>query len=125
MKKVLLVLLLAAGVCQLKAQNIFPVKPADTLTNNLYQKYFNNKIDTSVVRLPQQKFKSIQPGQLNNLVVINQAELYDHMPIVRLPVNSKMPVVKLHINSKMPVINPYTHQRLDSTRHVTTLVNPD
>jgi hypothetical protein len=123
MKKILLLVILMAGVYQLKAQNLFPFKPADTL----FVKKFSIKSPDSLTKLltPLSKliglniFKSngLNAGQLNNLASL---DIYhspvDHMPIAWFSGNSKMPIYKLQGNSKMPVIDPVTKQRLDLSK---------
>jgi hypothetical protein len=100
MKKSLLVAVLIAAFCQVKAQQLFPVKPVDSLKNSPLQKYFNIKPG-----IQQQLFQS--QGNLNQILAsVNmpvKVDSYDHTPIAFLPGNSKMPVVKLGGYYKMPV----------------------
>jgi len=120
MKKILLLVILMAGVYQLKAQNLLPFKPADTLL----VKKFSVKPSDSLTKLwtPLSKlnglniFKSngLNAGQLNNLASISiYHSPVDHMPIAWFSGDSKMPIYKLQGNSNMPVIDPVTKNRLD------------
>jgi len=94
MKKALLILLLAGGVSRLKAQQVTPSKPADSLLN------FKNFLT--------------KPGGLNQLYNLNKlnagnmnankiASNIDHMPIAALDGDSKMPVKKIGGYYAMPV----------------------
>ena len=91
MKKALLILVLATCVSQLKAQQIIPSKPADSLLN------FKNFLT--------------KPGGLNQLNKLNSVNMnankiasnIDHMPIAALDGDSKMPVKKIGGYYAMPV----------------------
>ena len=94
MRKFVLIPLLAAGVFQLKAQQIVPSKPADSLLN--YKNFLT------------------KPGSLNQLYNLNKPNVanmnkrlvvstIDHMPVAVLSGYSKMPVAKLGGYYTMPV----------------------
>ena len=93
MKKTLLLFILIAGASQLKAQQLFPAKPADSLLNK-----FGVKPDNS--------FQLFQPN-LNLNQPLNRTFIsvsgIDHMPIIALNGNSKMPVANMGGYYKMPV----------------------
>src|SRR6185503_1017558 len=100
MKKSLLVLVLTAVFCQVKAQQLFQSKPADSLKNTLLQKYFN------IAPGSQPQSFQLRTIPLESLASVNtdvKPDSYDHMPIAFLQGNSKMPVVKPGGNDKMPV----------------------
>ena len=99
MKKALLIFLLMAGVYQLKAQQFFAVKPADSLKNDLLNK-LKAKPDERL-KLFQPKSNLLQPLQF---AALNRtSNNVDRMPIAVLSGNSKMPVVKLGGYYTMPV----------------------
>jgi len=91
--------MLICGAYQLKAQQLFQVKPADS-TSTFIDKYFKSLPNTWKPDL-----KLNETFASNNLKI---EDFHSKMPIVVLEGNSKMPVVKLDGNSKMPVvpINP-------------------
>jgi len=99
MKKALLIFLLMAAICQVKAQQFFPVKPADSLSNSILDKLTLKHSD---------QFKLFQPNSglyqpLTFAATKNTVSNVDHMPIAVLTGNSKMPVVKLGGYYTMPV----------------------
>jgi hypothetical protein len=98
MKKTLLLFIPIAVASQLKAQQLFPAQPADSLLNKFWVK-------------PNNSFQSFQPNlNLNqplSRAFVNISSI-DHMPVVALNGNSKMPVVKLGGFYTMPV------KRIDS-----------
>ena len=100
MKKSLLVLVLLAAFCQVKAQQLFPVKPADSLKNLPFEKYFNIN-PNSRQQLPQWNVNPLQ--KLASVSAPVKVSSYDYMPIALLQGSSKMPVVKLGGNYKMPM----------------------
>jgi hypothetical protein len=103
MKKILLLVILMAGVYQLKAQIVFPFKPADTLL----VKKFSVKPSDSLTKLwtPLSKLNGLNAGQQNNLASLSiYHSPVDHMPIAWFSGNSKMPVINFQGNSKMPVL---------------------
>jgi len=101
MKKALLLILVVAVFSQAKAQQLFQFKPADSLTNNPFKRYFQAKpYDLQPLFHPQ-----VQPVQM--LVSVNtpvKISAFDHMPVAVLQGSSKMPVVKLNGTDKMPVL---------------------
>ena len=99
MKKIILLLTLITGFSQLKAQQFFQAKPADSIT---YDPYKLLKIN------PVKPLQLVQPNlnlhQLfNNNLAVNMSANIDHMPIAVLEGYSKMPVVKLGGYYTMPV----------------------
>jgi hypothetical protein len=99
MKKIILLLVLAIGFSQLKAQQFLPVKPADSTTYDL-----NKLLRISPVKplqLVQPNFNLFQA--LNNNLTGNTMASIDHMPVAVLGGNSKMPIVKLGGYYTMPV----------------------
>jgi len=119
MKKTLLLIVLMAGVYQLKAQNFIPLNPADSGLANRIKKFKVKPFDSLLT------LKHISPlfkpngltGQASLLAMSNiSISPFDHMPIYKLRNNSKMPVYNLFGNSKMPVIDPVTKQRLDNLK---------
>ena len=107
MKKLIVIFILFAGAYQLKAQQLFQAKPADSLSNKLLDNYL--------------KIKPNNPWQplLNPngaLSVVNTKSfgiesVFDHMPVVVLEGYSKMPVVKLGGYYTMPI------KRMDDEGH--------
>jgi len=91
MKKVLLGLLLVGGIHQLKAQQLTPANPSDSLLKKLLIK-----------PTPFQPFKPSDKMGLNKLLVAAVPNT-DHMPIAVLQGNSKMPVKKPGGYYTMPV----------------------
>ncbi|HEY8780071.1 MAG TPA: hypothetical protein VIM16_00505 [Mucilaginibacter sp.] len=96
MKKALLFFIIISGASQLKAQQLFELKPADSSSNNLF------KIK------PNKPFPLFQPQlnlnqNLGSAIAKNFISKVDHMPVIALNGNSKMPVVKLGGYSKMPI----------------------
>jgi hypothetical protein len=100
MKKPLFLFILAATVCQLKAQQTQLLKPADSLKTNLFDQYFKAKPNTLLQ--PFAQLNSTQPFSVVNTNVIKSS--YDRMPIAFLQGDSKMPVIKLGGYSKMPIL---------------------
>jgi hypothetical protein len=106
MKKPLLIIILMAAGYQLKAQQLFPVKPADSLANGL--------LNPSTVK-PNMSFKLFQPKsnllQPLQILAFNKTERnIDRMPVAVLSGNSKMPVVKLGGYYTMPVVKTSTEE---------------
>lgn len=98
MKKLILFALLAGGFCRVSAQQLIPVKPADSLLNSL-----NKKLNLK----PANSLQLLQPpanyaASLNTFITKNTANA-DHMPVVVLEGNSKMPVKKIGGYYTMPV----------------------
>ena len=93
MKKLFLLTLLLAAAYGLKAQQLFNVKPADSLSQRLLGQYFKLQ--------PGNSFKPVRPLLNPNpmLAVVepqkNAFANQDNMPIAVLKENSKMPVAKL------------------------------
>jgi hypothetical protein len=103
MKKALLIAFVVAAFSQAKAQQLFNVKPADSLKNNLFEQYFKVQ--------PQNQLPWLQPRlNLNEALVAGAGQVkisrYDHMPVADLQGYSKMPVVKLGGFDRMPVLKP-------------------
>ena len=101
MKKALLVVLVVAAFSQAKAQQVFNVKPSDSLKNNWFEQYLKVQ--------PQNQMPWLQPQlNLNKTLAAGASQvkisLYDHMPIAFLQGDSKMPIVKLGGSYKMPVL---------------------
>ena len=90
MKKVLLGLLLMGGVHQLRARQLAPANPSDSLLKKLLKP------------APFQPFKPSDKINLNKLFVAAEPNI-DHMPIAVLQGNSKMPVKKPGGYYTMPV----------------------
>ena len=110
MKKVLLLLLLSSVTCLLKAQQLIPVKPADSLSNKITDHLFK--------KLPDNKLNLFQP-QLN----LNQ-------PLAALTANTvtnnnnyKMPVVVFTGNDRMPVAKLNGYDKI-LIRHI-DIVDPN
>lgn len=91
MKKVVLGLLLVCGVHQLKAQQLAPANPSDSLLKKLLIK-----------PTPFRSFKPSDKMDLNKLL-ITAVPNTDHMPIAVLQGNSKMPLKKIGGYYTMPV----------------------
>ena len=107
--------MLMAGVCQLKAQSIKPFNPADSTLSGIPKTFRLKPIDSSITlkRLtPLFKMNGLN-GQ-TNLLAMHKPSIspLDHMPIYKLPNNSKMAVIALPGYSKMPVIDPDISQKL-------------
>lgn len=90
MKRILLVSLLVAAFSGLKAQQLIPVNPSDSLLKKLLLK-----------PVPFQAFKPSDKVNLYKPVLSTKA--VDNMPVAVLAGNSKMPVVKLGGYYTMPV----------------------
>lgn len=106
MKKILLGLLLTAGVSGLKAQQLMPVNPSDSLLQKLLIK-----------PAPSPPFKPLDKVNLNKVVITAAPYNIDHMPVAVLQGNSKMPVIKPGGNYTMPVagkspVAPFTSPAL-------------
>lgn len=99
MKRFLLLLALIAGFSQLKAQQFFPAKPADSTTYSLDKLLKINPVKS--LQLVQPNFNLSQAFN-NNLTAPMTANI-DHMPVAVLDGFSKMPVVKLGGYYTMPV----------------------
>ena len=100
MKKSLLVLVLIAAFCHVKAQQLFPTKPGDSPNNNVLQKYFQTKPDA------QQQLFQLNVNPVKVLPAVNpqlKVSGFDNMPIAFLQGNTKMPVAKLGGYYKMPI----------------------
>jgi hypothetical protein len=102
MKKIVLFVILLAAVCQARAQQLFPVNPADSLKDNLLDKYLKIK--------PSNGLPLFEPGYNGNEIfagVFNTAtskSVYDNMPIAVFHGYSTMPVAKLEGYDNMPVL---------------------
>jgi hypothetical protein len=117
MKKVIFAFILIMGAFQLKAQSLFQVKSSDSLSNKLFDKYFNMK--------PAEKLTLLQP-RLNSKELLNGNDLkntvsydevfYSRMPVAVLQGYDKMPVVVLEGYSKMPVKKIDTDDPLDTAK---------
>jgi hypothetical protein len=99
MKRFLLLLALIAGFSQLKAQQFFPAKPADSTTYSL---------DKLLKISPVKPFELVKPDLnltqvFNNTLTLNTGANIDHMPVAVLDGFSKMPVVKIGGYYTMPV----------------------
>jgi hypothetical protein len=101
MKKILLLFILFIGVFQLKAQQLFQVKPTDNLTNNLLGKYFQIKPGEWQLLQPQLNINEVLSAI--NTQKLETVHIADHMPIAVLAGYSKMPIVKLGGYYTMPV----------------------
>ncbi|MFI5138035.1 MAG: hypothetical protein ACHQIM_09405 [Sphingobacteriales bacterium] len=95
MKKALILFLFISSIYQLKAQQLFRVNPAGSLSKNL-NKSFLVKPDRT---LPLLNFN----GNYWNGLAKNTTSRVNHMPIIVLDGNDKMPVVKLGGYYTMPV----------------------
>jgi hypothetical protein len=95
MKKALILFLLISGVYQLKAQELFRINPADTLSKNLNRSLLVKPDLTS----PLLNFN----GNYWNGFAKNTTSPEDHMPVIVLNGNDRMPVVKLGGYYTMPV----------------------
>jgi len=95
MKKVVLLFLMISGFHQLKAQQLFGVKPADSLSKSLNK----SLLVTPDLTSPLLNFT----GNYQNNFAKNTTSPVDHMPIIVLNGNDKMPVVKLGGYYTMPV----------------------
>jgi hypothetical protein len=95
MKKIILLFILIIAACQLRAQQLSPLKPADSLLNNM-DKYLKIK--------PGDQFRFFQPN-LNFNEILSKVNIgaADHMPVIALAGNSKMPVAKIGGYYTMPV----------------------
>jgi len=103
MKKALLIAIVVAAFSRAKAQQLFNVKPTDSLKNNLFEQYFKVQ--------PQNQLPWIQPPlNLTEALSIGTGRVkinrYDHMPIAYLQGDTKMPVVKLEGFDRMPILKP-------------------
>ena len=101
MKKILLIIFAVAAFSEVKAQQLFPEKPADSLKNNLLEKYFN------ITPGSRQQLFQLQINPTQMLATIDtpvKVSSFDHMPIAFLQGYSKMPTAKLGGTEKMPVI---------------------
>jgi hypothetical protein len=85
MKKLLLILLLASGMQQLKAQQLSLAMPDIKLTDSL-KNYFKPKPYNPLQQL------RVQPNIF--VAPIANGIIYDHMPIAKLQSADHMPVVK-------------------------------
>ncbi|MBS1523833.1 MAG: hypothetical protein JST50_22715 [Bacteroidetes bacterium] len=113
MKKILLLLIVIAGVTQLKAQQS-TIKPFDQnlLKTPKDQSFFQFKPGDSTLFknfsvIPNQQLLALAPNKLmdNNVLLLNPAANIDHMPIAKVDGNiDHMPIVKPSGNlEKMPV----------------------
>jgi hypothetical protein len=103
MKKALLLILVVAAFSQAKAQQLFQFKPANSLTNNPFERYFQAK----PYALQPLFHPQVQPVQM--LASVNtpvKISAFDHMPVAVLQGSSKMPVVKLGGFDGMPILKP-------------------
>jgi hypothetical protein len=95
MKKIVVFFILIIGACQLRAQQSFFVKPADSLLNNT-DKYLKIK--------PGDQFHLFQPNlNLNEILSKVNISAVDHTPVIALAGNSKMQVAKIGGYYTMPV----------------------
>jgi len=118
MKKVLLLVLIMAGVSRVKAQIVMPLR-VDTLSSNLFKNNLDKKPDTLGRRfLKPFKWNPAPMNHLDNKLAIANEDIspVDHMPIAHLHNNSNMPVAKVTNNSKMPVVNPRGYQWPDVSK---------
>lgn len=122
MKTIIISCFIIAGVSGLKAQSLFPTKPADSLSNNL------------------DKYLKITPGDKGNLLApeFNIAEQFaalkdfnsgkyrniDLMPIAYLDGYSKMPVVKLGGYYTMPIKRTGSLEILPLQKETFPLLSP-
>ena len=101
MKKIVLLCLVVFSACELKAQQLMPLKPADTVLQ------FNKMLPVlpgNSIQLNQQKLNFYQP--LQNIALQQVAVNTYRMLVAVLEGNSKMPVVKIGGFYTMPVIRP-------------------
>jgi hypothetical protein len=98
MKKLIFFALLACGFCRLSAQQFTPVKPVDSLLNNLNKKLNLNPGNPLRLLQPQTDYTR----NLNTFITNNAANI-DHMPVMILEGSSKMPVKKIGGYYTMPV----------------------
>jgi len=107
MKKYLLLLLLVAGVSQLKAQQL-SLKPTDTMLFKAPKNFNGLKWDDSnllkdLAKLP--KTEQLAAISNRNSINANTVIFYSRMPVAKLNSNDRMPVAKPdNINiDRMPV----------------------
>ena len=101
MKKIVLLCLVVFSACELKAQQLLPLKPADTALQ--FYKPLPVLAGNSI-QLNLQKLNFYQP--LQNVALQQVAVNTDRMPVAVLEGNSKMPVIKPGGFYTMPVIRP-------------------
>ena len=103
MKKILIILLLIAASCGLKAQQL-TLKPADTLLFKSFPKSF--KLNDSTLfkgfsKLPKIEQLAGMPGfDMNDK---NAEVFYSRMPVAKLYSDDKMPVARVDNIDRMPV----------------------
>jgi hypothetical protein len=112
MKKIILALILSAGFCQLKAQQLLKTKPDSALSNGL-NNYFKPNTKNSLNQLLTQLEAG---GPLNNLktagLISGNITVYDNMPIVTTGepgVNYTMLVKKITVmrpGDQVPALTP-------------------
>jgi hypothetical protein len=104
MKKLILAIILMGGAYQLKAQQLFNVKPADTALTNL-QKSIQVQIDKQL-----NAGSGFYNPKIDQVIAINSTKeiFYQKIPVAVLEGHDNMPVAKPQGASKMPVllINP-------------------
>jgi hypothetical protein len=104
MKKILILFILFTGAYQLKAQQLFQAKPADSLSKNLLDKYLKTKPNDEWQLLkPQLNLNETLSALNTKKFTLNDETFYSRMPVAVLEGYSKMPVVNLGGYSKMPV----------------------
>ncbi|WP_428327362.1 hypothetical protein [Mucilaginibacter sp.] len=108
MKKILLVIVLAAGTYQLKAQQLLQVKPADSLSQKSIDNYLKLQIDSSI------KLLKPEPFALNNSKLSSVNFNIDHMPIAVFDGNDHMPILKTDGHDNMPVLKTNNNDRLQT-----------
>jgi hypothetical protein len=93
MKKIILALILSAGFCQLKAQQLLKTKPDSALSNGL-NNYFKPNTKNSLNQLLTQLEAG---GPLNNLktagLISGNITVYNNMPVVKTKGYDNMPIV--------------------------------
>ena len=101
MKKALLVAFIITAFSQARAQQLFNLRPSDSLKNNLYEQYLKVKPQNQLLlTLPPLNLNKT-PALADNGVKISPD---DHTPIAFLQGDSKMPVVKLEGADRMPIL---------------------
>jgi hypothetical protein len=109
MKKLLILLLLIAGACQLKAQQLnqkLPVSPLLKTPTDMGLQQF--KLNDSSLFKPKDFSALTKPEQLADLAALNKPDknselFYSRMPVARLTGNDKIPTLATENVDRMPV----------------------
>jgi len=121
MKKFVWAIILAAGISQLKAQDLH----LKVDTSAIFKKYFTKPQDMLFQRFaPQFRLNDLNQQPLSQVLAEASKSNMDNMPVIRPKGNYNMPVAKLPGNSKMPVIDPTNGERLDLRKPAVEKVAP-